>query len=298
MLTVSAHIELLKSVRLNSFPSGSSINYHNNQLYLVGDDANHILVLDTNYRTVQSLRLFNYSTKRIPKEKKADLETATFIENSLLILGSAATDARKQALLLPIINGRADIKQLSKPDFYNNALLTELKMLGIKEVNIEGSALVGDHLLISNRGNLGNQQNHIIFININFLSDQNDLRLFAKELALPNIKQFAGVSELCYIPSKDILFYTLSSEATSSAYTDGAIGDSFVGRTHRFSQKLQQPVIEPDELVNLTTVHAAFKNQKIEGVCAESVQNDSLVMHLVADDDKGHSQLFRIRVKV
>jgi hypothetical protein len=293
-------IELLRSTTLSGFPSGSSINYHNGLLYLVGDDANHLLILDKNYRTVQTLRLFNYATKRIPKNKKADLETASIIQDNdttyLLILGSAATKTRKQALLMPIINDRPDIKQLSKPDFYNDAFQTELKMIGIKEINIEGSSVIGDHFVISNRGNLANPRNHIIFINKDFVLTQNQLSMFAMQLELPTVKNFAGVSELCYFPLKDILFLTLSSEATSSAYDDGVIGDSYIAWIKNFSQKIRQPVVEPDELFNLHTVHKTFVQQKIEGICVELIQDNELVMHLIADDDKGHSKMFKIRL--
>jgi hypothetical protein len=294
-------IELLKTTFLNGFPSGSAINYYDDRLYLIGDDANHLLVLDKDHRQLNSIRLFNHQTKRIPKAKKPDFETAAIInihdKTQLLILGSASTEARKQALLVPLVNRMPDVKQLVKLSFYNEAFLTELKVIGIKEMNVEGSTVMNDYFLISNRGNLTNPVNHIIFINKDFLQTQKNLSLCMSALTPPpSVKGFAGVSELCYIGSKDMLFCTLSSEETANTYDDGAIGDSYVGWINHFSKKVGQPNIAFDEIINLSGVHQSFEKEKIEGICAEAVHDDHLIMHLVADNDKGQTRLFKIRV--
>jgi len=70
-------IQLLKFLLLVDFPSGSSINYYDNKLYLVGDDATHILILDNDYRKVDSIKLFDNLEKRISKSQKTDLEAST-----------------------------------------------------------------------------------------------------------------------------------------------------------------------------------------------------------------------------
>jgi hypothetical protein len=294
-------IALLKTTFLNGFPSGSAINYHDDNLYLIGDDANHLLVLDKDHRQLNAVRIANHQTKRIPKAQKPDFETAAIIhikdKTQLLVIGSASTEARKQALLIPIINKLPDIKQLVKLGFYNEAFLTELKVIGIKEVNVEGSTVMDDYFLISNRGNLANPVNHIIFINKDFLQTQKNLSLFMSALLLPpSVKGFAGVSELCYIGSKDMLFCTLSSEETANTYDDGAIGDSYIGWINHFSKKIRQPNIAFDEMINLSNVHQSFIKEKIEGICAEAVYDDHLIMHLVADNDKGQTRLFKIKV--
>lgn len=296
---MKSRIVLLKTTTLTSFPSGSSINYHSGKLYLVGDDANHLLVLDTSHRQTSALRLFNYKTKRIPKDKKPDLETSALVPFNKqlfwLILGSASAELRKKAYLLPLINGHPQLKQLTRPSFYNATLLSELSVLGIKEINIEGATLIGNNFVISNRGNLSHKTNHLIVLNKDFIRDQSSLTVFATELKLNN---FIGVSELCYEASNDRLLIAFSSEATANAYDDGVIGDSFIGWIDDVSKKLLQSALVLDELVNLAEVNKAFVQQKIEGICVEAVQGDSLVMHLVADDDKGNSRLFKIRLDI
>jgi uncharacterized protein DUF6929 len=287
-------ITLIKTTTLQNFPSGSSINYHAGTLLLVGDDANNLLTLDTNHKQTGSFRLFNYTTRRIPKTQKPDLETSSVVtfnnKNYLLILGSASAALREKAFLLPLENGKPQLSQLTRPAFYNAALLTELSRLGIKEINIEGSTVIKEQFIISNRGNLSNKKNHLLIMNKEFVQKQEKLSLSATELI---VDPFMGVSELCYLPAKDRLLIAFSSEETTNTYDDGVIGDSYVGWVNDISNKLQQPTISVDVLIT----HPALSKQKIEGICVEPAQDDHLVIHLVADDDKGHSQLFKMKLE-
>src|SRR6187402_3566118 len=91
---VNPTIQLLKFLLLTDFPSGSSIAYHNDKFYLIGDDASHVLILDLNYSEIDSITLFNHPEKRIPKSEKADFEASTIVqvdnEPYLLVSGSAS----------------------------------------------------------------------------------------------------------------------------------------------------------------------------------------------------------------
>jgi hypothetical protein len=90
----------------------------------------------------------------------------------------------------------------------------------------------------------------------------------------------------------------MSSEATNNAYDDGVIGDSYIGWVNGINQKLQQPDIMLDGLINLSEVSAAFKGEKIEGLCIESANGDELILHLIADNDQGESRLFNVRLEI
>ena len=107
-------IELVKSLLLSDFPSGSSINYHDGKFYLIGDDSTNILLLDTDYQKIDSVQLFDYPEKRIPKSDKIDLEGSAIIEimgkDHLLILGSASGKNRKRVILIPFSNFGLDFK--------------------------------------------------------------------------------------------------------------------------------------------------------------------------------------------
>lgn len=294
-------IQLIKSSLITNFPSGSSINYYNGKLYLIGDDANNVLVLNKDYTPIDSIQLFNYPEKRIPKSEKTDFETSTLLELNgtpqLLVIGSGSREERKKALLLPVAHEAAASATLFQPFFYNEASFAQLKTKGIAEVNIEGSTIIGDHLALSNRGNIANPWNHLIITQKDGLVDGSRQSFTVQQLRLPvNAKEFIGVSELCYIESNDILLFALSSEATNNSYDDGVIGDSYIGWIHNFSEKMDHPELIVDEMINLRTINDEFEKEKIEGLCVEAVNGNEFTIHLISDNDSGESKLFKVKV--
>jgi hypothetical protein len=302
---LESKVALLKSLLLNNFPSGSAINYHDGKLYLTGDDANNVLVLDSNYQEVDSIQLFDYSEKRIPKTQKADFETAVLVDISdkmhLLVLGSASRKEREKGILIPISSSETSQTFSSTNEtpqtFSNTAFIQRIKTKGIPEINIEGATIIGDHFILSNRGNNTNKDNHLIITEKDFWTRQHEATISISRVAMPlHVKEFPGVSELCYITSKNILLCTLSSEATANAYDDGVIGDSYIGWVNDIHQKLQQPDIILDGLINLSEMDTAFKGEKIEGICMESANGNELLLHLIADNDQGESRLFKIKL--
>lgn len=294
-------IELLKSFLIADFPSGSSINYYEGKLYLVGDDANNLLILDNTYKRVGSIPLFDYPTKRIPKEQKADFESSTIININgaiyLFVLGSASREERKKEMLIPLLNAGHDHKKLFIQALYKPAFFKQLKTKGINDINVEGATIIGDHLVVANRGNTANPQNLLVFTNSIFLKPQNEIAVSISKLVLPaQLPGFAGVSELCYIESKDMLLFTFSSEATDNSYDDGVIGNSYIGWINNIKNKINHPELILDEMIDLPAIIKDFKNEKIEGVCVEAVHGNELTLHLVSDNDAGASKLFKVKV--
>jgi hypothetical protein len=293
---LKAIITLLKFLVLSDFPSGSAISYYGNELYIAGDDATQLLVLDSNYNEVRTIPFFNYEGKRIPKAQKADLETAVIIETkgqaNLLSLGSAATKEREIAVLLPL--HPAD----SKPQYISYSTFIK-RLRHIPEINIEGATIAGRQLILSNRGNEHHPVNHLIITTPDFLDHQEDAAINITPLALPfSLAGFAGVSELCYIEKEDVLLITLSSEATGNAYDDGAIGDSYIAWVNQFSHTSAISEIIPDGIVNLSEVNPAFKGEKIEGICLTAVTDKGWDLHLVSDNDQGASKIFHINLQL
>lgn len=256
-----------------------------------------MLVLDADYQEVDSIKLFDYSVKRIPKAEKTDFETAVLVNVNdkmhLLILGSASAKDREKGMLIPLEEGKTP-QTFSYAEFINRVRTT-----GITEINIEGSTLIGDDLILSNRGNIIHQDNHLIITGKNFWRQQNEAALSVLRIAMSfNMKEIPGVSELCYVTSNDILLITMSSEATANAYDDGVIGDSYIGWVNGISQKLRQPEIMLDGLINLSEIHTDFKGEKIEGICIASASDSELILHLIADNDQGESRLFNIKMMI
>jgi hypothetical protein len=294
-------IELLKSVELHYFPSGSSINYCNEKLFLIGDDANDILVLNRDYQQVDSIPLFNFSEKRIPKPLKSDLEASTFItikdQDYLLILGSAATKQRERVIVIPFL--QTGLSMLQSRTINNEVFMHRLKSKGIDEVNIEGATVVENYLVMSNRGNKKKSTNHFIITEVDFWERQAEASLSVVSIEMPPAcHDHPGVSEVCYVETKDMLLITFSSELTDNAYDDGAIGNSYMGWVYNMKQKIQQHSLVVDQIVNLTEVHSDFENEKIEGICVESVLDNTLILHLISDNDQGESKLFNVKMTI
>jgi hypothetical protein len=294
----------LKSQVLADFPSGSSINYHNSRFYLIGDDATNILVLDSHYQKTDSIHLFEYSEKRIPKTEKTDLEGSTVLEidglHYLLIVGSASRKNRKRIILIPFSDKGLNLTSLKKSFYKTKTFIKRIGSQNIEEVNLEGVCLLKGNLILGNRGNRSNQSNHLIFTDPGFWDHQDDAKLVIKKLSvLPGYAtEILGLSELCYIEQMDLLLVTLTSEATDDAFNDGAIGNSYLGWISEASLKIQEEELVIDGMIKLLDVNPVFKNEKIEGLCVERIDGPEVFVHLISDNDCGESRLFSIKMTI
>jgi hypothetical protein len=295
---VKLHAEFQKSLLLTEFPSGSSVNFYKNKLYLIGDDATHILVLDREYRRVEEIALFNFDGKRISKEEKIDLETSTLLTlNSidyLLVVGSSSRKKRKRLLLVPL--ERSASKALPIEAVKIKIFVERLEQTEIAEVNIEGSCIIGAQLILSSRGNRSNPASFLIRTDTTFWEHQADAMIAIASIQLPSNAPAMTVSELNYDKSKDMLLLTFSMEATDNAYEDGAIGESYLGWINDITGKLGQDTIHVQGLIKLSDVHDSFKGEKIEGICIEDHDDEEMIAHLISDNDLGESQLFKLKL--
>jgi hypothetical protein len=294
--TAPPSITLLKKLLLKDYPSGSSVQFHDGRIYIIGDDANRILVLDKNYLPLDSITLFEGELSRIPKHKKADLESSAIVSSAekakLLLFGSAATPNRKMVV-------EVSLDDTSSVKTTNTAVFTErLKQAGIKEVNIEGAAIVRDVLVLANRANETVTVNHLIITYADFFNNQANAEFTLSEIELERQKNVIGISGLAYVEEEDILLFTASTEATPNAYDDGEIGDSYVGWIKNISTKRKLAKISADGIINLVTVDKEFSTEKIESICVEKYEDGLFDIHLVSDNDKGQTRLFKVKLRL
>lgn len=291
LLTSCGNHHMLKEVKiLDSYPSASGMEYFNNRLFIIGDDANHLLVLDSNLVSKDSIRLYNFPEKRIPKARKADLESITLTsDNKLFIPGSGSKDPyRNNGWLIDPITFQADTFSLEV--FYKR-----LKGYGIEETNIEGSCEIPGYQLFSNRGSKGFPKNHLILTRQAFWKDQASAPISTILLGTQSdSSSFNGVSGMSYAAKSDRLIITVSTEDTRNNVDDGAIGKSYLWVVKNISGKKKWSAINPDEVIDLEKLDARFKGQKIESVCITKETKDLLHLLLAADNDNGSSTLFRV----
>ena len=286
--------ELLEEViEYPSYPSASGIEYRNKKIYIIGDDATHLLVLDSNMAYADSIILYPGNEKKIPKAVKPDLEAAAFTNDGrLLLLGSgSASPQRNIGWFIDPDNKKADSIRLDT--FYSR-----LQLNGIKELNIEGATAIPGSFVLSSRGSKGYPRNHLIITDKNFWRKQSQAAI-TTILAGSNTDSslFSGISGLAYASKSDRLLLTVSTEDTRNSIDDGAIGKSYIWIIKNISSKKRWKAINPDKIIGLESLDPKFKGQKIESVCITKETTDFLHLVLVADNDNGSSTLFRVIVQ-
>ena len=283
---------LQEKILLPDYPSASGIDFRNQTVYIIGDDANNLLILDSSLKTKDSIALFSFSEKRIPKKLKADLEAMTILDNGdILLSGSGSLNpTRSVAWLINPVKKTKDSIRLDT--FYQRVSLQ-----GINELNIEGIAAYPGGFILANRGSKGYPKNHLIFTRRNFWQRQTGVEI-SSMLAGVNTdsSQFSGISGITYAPNQDALILTISTEDTRNNMDDGAIGTSYLWIIRNISSKKNWKAVNPDTIINLDQLDPKFIGQKIESVCILKETSSRYYLLLAADNDNGSSTLFKMVV--
>ncbi len=289
-----AQVELLKTTLLNYFPSASSISFYNNRLYVLGDDAPDLLILNSDHEKVQDMALFATKGNRINKEEKADLEASALYakanKNYLIGISSFSADNRNKIFVY-------DLSKSSHPPKFR-AINDPLQKLGIEETNIEGAAFANGKLLLSNRANNTHKTNYLIIVDFDLKDGFKTKDATTIKLELPQTNGVVGISGLEYVKEKDLLLFVASTEETDNAIDDGSIGESYLGYISNMSQKLDRKEIKADTLLPFSKAINKDRTYKIESVAVESVKGNELLLHLAADNDDGKSTLFKVKWKM
>jgi len=274
------------------YPSASAIEYYNGKLYLMGDDATKILVLDTSLNIVDSIPLLSYPENRIPKDIKPDLEASALNADNLFLFGSGSLSPYRN------LGWRLNLTTKDNDSINLEPFYVKAKALGIEQINVEGACFVAGKLLLVNRGNKGYPHNHFIITNDQFWQADSNLQISVATFNMNrnDTSQFKGISGLCYAKESDKLIMTVSTEDTKNSYDDGAIGKSYLWIINNASTKLNAKTISHNRTVDLEYIDARFKGQKIES--AAIIDETDYVIHLVlvADNDDGSSTVFKMSI--
>ena len=288
--TAAQKIKLLTKTHLTDYPSASSLEFYKDKLYVIGDDASYILVLNKDHEFVDTFRLFESNGKRIKPEIKADLESSAVVANNgknyLVIFSSFSTANPNKIIFLELGENKTSPKMVN----------ARLEKVNVEELNIEGATTLEDKIILSNRANTTHKINRLV---IATLDESGTLRDDVKTIPirLPKTKQITGISGLFYVKEKDVLLFSASTEDTPNAYTDGKIGISYIGYVRNFSKKLSNSTVKT-KMMPVSKYLKEKNAQKIESITVEEVNKKSAIVHLAADNDNGESTLFKLRVKL
>lgn len=287
---------LRQCVLLEDYPSGSALSYLDNRLYLAGDDAPTMLVMNEELQVSGKIRISEIAGGRIPKKIKQDIEGMAVIGSgqkaALLLIGSGSLAPHRN--FCQVIQPGSQYKSTYDLRKFYSRLQSE----GISQVNIEGAASLPGGIVLASRGSKGFPRNHLVFTGTGFYL-QPDSAAFSivRVGANSDTAVFNGVSGLDYAAGSDKLLMTVSTENTYNSYSDGSIGKSYLWIVNDISTRKRISHINPDRVIDLDKLDARFAGHKIESVCIIKETRQDLLLVLAADDDKGQTLLFKLQLK-
>lgn len=264
-------------------------------LYVVADDELHLGRFSLEGDSAGNLHPCFEGTLPLEMEarkaEKPDIEVLTLIpqlknpsRQALLAIGSGSKKNRDRSVIIPL-NAQYDI---SAPiEVIDLSLFYDFLKKEMGKLNIEGAAIVKNHILLFQRGNKKNKLNATIRLD---LDDFNRVLLDPHKYREPRIEirpyELGEIDQvpLCFtdatsLPSGEIVF-TASAENTSDAYLDGACMGSVIGM---MDAKGNLGFLEP---INHQTSNS--KKIKLEGITAKE-RGSTIDLLLVTDaDDATH----------
>lgn len=293
---LESRIKVEGHVMVNDFPSASGVEYKDKVIYVVGDDSYDLRKYSEDWTLIESLPIMEnpQNNKRIPKAIKPDYESLCWMndqKNILLVLPSGSDSPQRDSCIVFNVDLGIQIAKKSLAPLYQK-IWNKIGTAGNK-INIEGVVNTGEHIYMFHRGNL----NENIAVKIQISSLIGYLRGFDEGLNttidvfsfdLPKIEGFkAGMSGATFVKELNAIVFTASVEGTTSEIDDGEVLGSFVGLidlNQSAALKFCSPIVKNGDY--LTT--------KLEGVAVSSVNEQTLSLIAVSDDDKGNSELFRL----
>jgi hypothetical protein len=280
----------------DSIPSASGLAIRADTAYIVCDDGTGIYKVNLRsfHQTKIAINGLSLGQYREPKAIKHDFESACFVKwqgaNYLIAFGSGSKESSRDSLLMLNKENHADQKIISLHPFYRQ--LQQLTHTDSTQWNIEGVTVVGNNMIVANRGN-----NMLIVFNSNQLfswliqpgTSFPEIKYYT--ITLPSIdKHEARLSGICTVDNNNLLFCA-SVEDTPDWTKDGPVLGSYLGIYSLKNNNLNEIYLLKDD-------QGKAMKEKIESV--EILQKNSdrnFILLAVGDNDNGTSNLFRIKLQ-
>ncbi|KQT01661.1 hypothetical protein ASG42_27025 [Rhizobium sp. Leaf391] len=215
------------------------------------------------------------------KRQKPDLETIVFVPafegfsyGALLALGSGSGPNRGRGILLGL-DPQGGVS--GSPEQVDMAPMLGPLHQVFADLNIEGAAVVGDELLLFQRGNKKHMENAIIHYSLMpalvALRGSDNAVIAPSSITRVDLGTIEGVP-LCFtdaaaLPNGDVVFCAVA-EDTHDAYRDGDCAGAAIGIV--------------DKAGRLLSLHQLEKPHKVEGISAQT-EDETLDLLLVTDAD-------------
>jgi len=285
-------LELLDFIELENYPSGSGIEFYDDNIYVIGEESRDLLVMGKKWNKPTLISLFDTTDKKKPVPVNSELESMTVLsvekKPHLLIIGSGTATTKNKALLLNLKNNA--MRPIDLSVFYNR-----IKAATSLPLNIEGVAEVYDYLVMVNRGT----NNHLIITKPDFWKDQEKASLQPIIVDFDSAKLTTGklgISGLTYSDKHEDLFLTISTEDSDSKTTGEKSGKNYLAIIENLYRKIgrEKGKIKLNQLIDLSEADKRFEGCRIESVCVQSSKDHSIKLQLVGDDENGKTLLFKV----
>ncbi|AEV98911.1 hypothetical protein A4D02_10180 [Niastella koreensis] len=285
-------LKLLDYREVPDLPVGSNVEFFNDTLYLVDDDASDLIALKK-WQVQAKHRLLGYDDPKLAPGSKSDFEATTIVEvNSiprLLVMGFDVKDQHHKAILV-------NLDDLTKEEhditiFYNRLKET----VGV--INIESAAIVLGKLILCNRDHKAAPEKHIIVTDADFWKNQEKAEITTVSFDLPQTpKQVVGLSGLAYSYKNDWLIVSLLSESADKDHQ--TTGDSYLAVIENASRKVVRKKMKVNSLFHLSEADEGFAGFNMQSVCIRSDKGARVKLYLLADNKSaGKNGIFVVRVK-
>jgi hypothetical protein len=285
-------LKLLDYREIPDLPVGSNVEFFNDTLYLVDDDASDMVAINKKWQIQATHKLLRIDDPKILPGSKSDFEATTIVEvNSiprLLVMGFDAKDNHHKAILV-------NLDDLTKEEFDISIFYNRLKeTVGV--INIESAAIVLGKLILCNRDHKAAPEKHIIVTDADFYKSQETAEITTISFDLPQTpKQVVGLSGLTYSYKNDWLVVTLLSEGADKDHN--TTGDSYLAIIENASRKVVRKKMKVNALFHLNEANKGFTGYNMQSLCIRSDKSRRVKLYLLADNKSGKNGVFTVRVK-
>jgi len=265
--------------RIIGIGSASGLLYKDNSVFVVSDNGGYLYEYKISDNILDKIPLIeNEPMENIPKKTKADFEAIATKGDSLYVFGSGSTEQRNK---MAIVNRQS--KTILTTDL--SLLYASMRSLGNisdEDFNIEGVVYTSDAWYFFQRGNSGTGKNAVFTVTGNI--EEENFSVIYKEFKLPKI----GGVQACFTDATlvgDKIYFLATAENTTSAYKDGEVAGSFVGRMNLKKMKI-------DFTKKITSSH------KFEGIAMFEDGSDTISFLLCEDNDTSllESNIYKLTV--
>lgn len=225
-------LDILRRQDLPGIPSASGIEWTEQGIFIMGDDAEHLFQLDGNFNIIGKLRVASQSppegSLRIPKADKLDFEAmAALPDGRLLLLGSGSVSPQRDSAVLVRPEG-GEVARFSLAVFYEK--IKAAAHLPEGAMNIEAAVVDDGQLYLFNRGEnlVAHCPLDVLLAHLQTGTECPNPQI--QRVQLPSIAGAeAGFSGAAPLPGTGYALFTASVEHTDNWVDDGEVSGSLIG---------------------------------------------------------------------